>query len=97
VAAEVGVAVLPDQVSFPINLSDSVRTRRVGVGTPVPEQEVPVGQEKSVVYAPVRVPAMDEIPFHVDEIGIVAAVGGKEGIASISVGRLVADQTGGAL
>ena len=88
-AAQVGVAVLPDQVSIPINLPDRVGTRRVGIGTPVPEQEVPVGQEKSVVDAPVRVPAMDEIPFHVDEIGIVATVGRKQGVASIGVGRLV--------
>jgi hypothetical protein len=77
VTAEVGVAMLPDQVSFPIKFSDRVRTRRVGIGAPIPKQEVPVGQEKSVVDAPVRVPAMDEIPLHVDEIGIVAAVGGE--------------------
>ena len=89
VAAEVGVAVIPDKSALPIDLPDSVRAGRVGSRTTVSKQQVSVGQEKSIVDAAIEMPAVDEITFHIDEIGVVASVGGKQRVASIGTGRLV--------
>ena len=89
VAAEVRVAVLPDQVALPIDLPDSVRTGRVGRRTTVSKQQVSVGQEKSIVDAAIEMPPVGEITLYINEIGVGASVGGKQGVASKGIGRLV--------
>jgi hypothetical protein len=61
------------------------------VGPLISEKQVAIVQQEAVGDAAGMMPTVDEVAFHVYQIGVISDVGREESVTPISAGGVVAD------